>query len=451
MKFSGVLSFFKYYWQFVPFKINFILFITLLAVGNRWLILLKTDTSSYIGLVLLMAKIVVFFATFLVILSFCSAFFCWFYFLIKKDKYTQKALDIQLDKSSLENNVLKISTQLPFTLKPLLGFVKVKLIYDGTLLTEKFIIKNRLKKQFIPFNTGLSSINELNLPDIKAYHFSKAIIYFEDMLQFFSFAIPQNIHQTINNLPYTIATQTNSLSPKKTEDQQIKIEQLRRVDGEYLNYKKFEDSDDVRRIVWKIFAKNKELVVRVPEIMDPFASHIYMYASFFNHTDFNLLPHFQQEMLNRFKRCVWSIYDEISKKEFEVKFIFDQFLQSENNTVQNNITLSNWHQDKILIDYFKPQYGSILCIHSLSSISDIKQLISAIDNQTIIYFIQLSKQFKSNYILNIILRIFIKPTNDRLSNLKSKWAIHPFKFKTLHNEQKIIELLKKQGVNFEII
>jgi hypothetical protein len=60
MKFSGVLSFVKYYWQFVPFKINFILFITLLAVGNRWLILLKTDTSSYIGLVLLMAKIVVF-------------------------------------------------------------------------------------------------------------------------------------------------------------------------------------------------------------------------------------------------------------------------------------------------------------------------------------------------------------------------------------------------------
>ncbi len=451
MKFSGVLSFFKYYWQFMPFKINFILFIILLALGNRWLTLLKTDTSSYIGLVLLMAKIVVFFVTFLVILSFCSAFFCWFYFLIKKDKYTQNALDIQLDKSSLENNVLKISTQLPFTLKPLLGFVKVKLIYDGTLLTEKFIIKNRLKKQFIPIKTGLSSINELNLPDIKAYHFSKAIIYFEDMLQFFSFAIPQNIHQTINNLPYTIATQTNSLSPKKTEDQQIKIEQLRRVDGEYLNYKKFEDSDDVRRIVWKIFAKNKELVVRVPEIMDPFASHIYMYASFFNHTDFNLLPHFQQEMLNRFKRCVWTIYDEISKKEFEVKFIFDQFLQSENNTVQNNITLSNWHQDKILFDYFKPQYGSILCIHSLSSISDIEQLISALDNQTTIYFVQLSKQFKSNYILHIMLRIFIKPTNDRLTSLKSKWAIHPFKFKTLHNEQKIIELLKKQGVNFEII
>ena len=98
MKFSGALSFVKYYGQFMPFKINFILFITLFAVGNHWLKLLKTDTSSYIGLVLLMAKIVVYFASFLVILSFCSAFFCWIYFLIKIDNHSQNALDIQLDK-----------------------------------------------------------------------------------------------------------------------------------------------------------------------------------------------------------------------------------------------------------------------------------------------------------------------------------------------------------------
>ena len=451
MKFSGVLNFIKYYWQFMPFKINFVLFILLIAVGNFWLKTIATDTSSYIGLVFLMAKITVVFTAFLIIVSFCSALFCWIHFVLKKSKQESNAIDIALDTSSYGNNVLKMNTKMPFTLKPFLGFVKVKLVYDKTLFTDKFIIKSRLKKQFIPVNTGLSSQNELTLPDIKEYHFSKAIVYFEDMLQFFSFAVSQDIHKSIDNNPYTLAAQTNSLSPKKTEDQQIKIEQLRRVEGEYLNYKKFEDSDDVRRIVWKIFAKNKELVVRIPEIMDPYASHIYMYASFFNPTDFNLYPHFQQEMLNRFKLCVWTIYDEISKKDFEVKFVSDQILSSETNAVQKNITLSNWHHDNGLNAYFKPQYGSILCIHSFSSIKDIEQLISSIDNQTTIYFIHLSKQFKSNYVFNFILRIFVKPTNDRLNNLKNKWAIHPFKFKTLNNEQKIIELLKKQGVNFEII
>jgi hypothetical protein len=271
------------------------------------------------------------------------------------------------------------------------------------------------------------------------------------MLQFFSFAIPHDVNQTINNLPYNISTETEEYTPKKTEDEKVRIEQLRRVEGEYLNYKKFEDSDDVRRIVWKIFAKNKELVVRVPEIMDPFASHIYMYASFYNHTDYNLLQGFQQEMLNRFKLCTWTIFDTLSKKDYEVKFIFDQFLHGENNAVQNNITLSNWHQDKNLIDYFKPQYGSILCLHSLSSTKDIEQIASSFDNQTTVFFVQLSKSFKSNYLFNWLLRIFIKPKEDKLTQLKSKWAIHPFKFQTIQNEQKIIELLKKQGVNFEII
>ena len=81
-------------------------------------------------------------------------------------------------------------------------------MYDQQLLTEKYIINSRLKKQFIPVNTGLTSINEIELPDIKEYHFYKAIVYFEDMLQFFSFAIPQSVNQTISNLPYNIATKT---------------------------------------------------------------------------------------------------------------------------------------------------------------------------------------------------------------------------------------------------
>lgn len=451
MKFSRAFNFVKYYWQFMPFKINFLLLMLMLALGSQWLKSLKTDTSSYIGLVFLMAKIVTVFALFLVMISFCSTLFCWIYFLIKKKDTSQEAISIQLDKSAIEKNGMQITTQLPFSLKPILGFVKIKLLYDQHLFTEKYIIKSRLKKQLIPIHTGLSSINEINMPDIKEYHFSKAIVYFEDMLQFFSFAVPQTVNQTMSNLPYNIATNTNDFSPKKTQDEQIKIEQLRKVDGEYLNYKKFEDSDDVRRIVWKIFAKNKQLVVRVPEIMSLYASHIYMYASFFNETDFNLYPHFQQAMLNRFKLCVWTIYDEISKKDFELKFISDHIISSEQNSAQKNITVSNWHHDNPLIDYFKPNYGSILCIHSWSSFDEIEQLITSLDHQTTIYFIQLSKQFKSNYILHFLLRIFIKPSNDRLQNLKNKWAIHPFKFKTIHKEQKIIQLLKKQGVQFEII
>jgi hypothetical protein len=119
--------------------------------------------------------------------------------------------------------------------------------------------------------------------------------------------------------------------------------------------------------------------------------------------------------------------------------------------VKYNITLSNWHQDITLIDYYKPKNASILCIHSFTSEADVESLISNYEAGTTIFFVQLSKVFKSYYLLNWLMRIFFKAPTDTLSTLKSTWAIHPLKFKVQSNEQKIISLLKKHAINFEIL
>ena len=88
------------------------------------------------------------------------------------------------------------------------------------------------------------------------------------------------------------------------------------MEGEYLNYKNFENNDDVSRIVWKIYAKNKELVVRIPEIMDPYASHVYLYASFF--TSFNVAGSTPVEVpfLNYYKAMIWTLYQNLVKQGF---------------------------------------------------------------------------------------------------------------------------------------
>jgi hypothetical protein len=321
-------------------------------------------------------------------------------------------------------------------------------------MTDKYIVSDRIKKQFISFNTGLISKNTLLLPDIKAYSFSHAFIYFEDMLHFFSFAASFKTHHIICNLPHSLMMDTQALPPKKTDEEKVRIEQLRKVEGELLSYKKFEDSDDVRRIVWKIFAKNKELVVRVPEIMDPFASHIYLYASFFNTLQFSLYPDYQQVMLNRFKNCVWTIYNALSQQEFDVAYQHDQDITTPHQDIDKTrytIACSAWHQTKTLSDYFKPQHGSALCIHSYTSPVELEQLIAEADPKTTIFFVQLSSVFKSNYILHWLLRLFVQPKTDHLSALRNKWAIHPLKFQTLKKEKVLLSLLKKSDLNTEII
>jgi hypothetical protein len=403
---------------------------------------------------MLMAKIAMAFSGLVIGLSLMSTCFCLLYFIYQKKKKGSDSFELTMDIESYQHDLLRIQTKLPFALKPILGFVKVRLVYDKTKMTDKYIVSDRIKKQFISFNKGLISKNTLLLPDIKAYSFSHAFIYFEDMLHFFSFAASFKTHHIMCNLPHSLMMDTQALPPKKTDEEKVRIEQLRKVEGELLSYKKFEDSDDVRRIVWKIFAKNKELVVRVPEIMDPFASHIYLYASFFNTLQFSLYPDYQQVMLNRFKNCVWTIYDALSQQEFDVAYQHDQDITNPHQDIDQTrytITCSAWHQTKTLSDYFKPQHGSALCIHSYTSPVELEQLIAEADPKTTIFFVQLSSVFKSNYILHWLLRLFVQPKTDHLSTLRNKWAIHPLKFQTLKKEKVLLSLLKKSDLNTEII
>lgn len=461
MKISGTLRSIKYFTEFIPFKINFFIYCVVLFGSFKIIHSYKGDTNSFIALTILMAKIALIFSVIVVFFSFMSTLISSLFFLQNRNTNRDTAVQIEMNANEQEQDVLRIITKIPQAIKPMLGFVSVKLFYDKKLSTEKYLLTGRIKKQFIPFNSGLMGDNQLMLPHIKEYYFSHALVYFEDMLKFFAFSIPARVNHTVMNMPHSILYNPSDFSPKKTEEEKIRIDQLRKVEGEYLNYKKFEDSDDVRRIVWKIFAKNKELVVRTPEIMDPFASHLYMYASFYNSFSYELYDEYCNTMLNYFKNCVWTIYDTLANntaahtdREYKIKYISDQKIEaheSAKDKTRYTITLSSWHQDAPLTDYYKPKNASILCLHSFSKLEDIENVIRNYESGTTLFFVQLSKVFKSHYLFNWLMRIFFKAPEDALSNLKSKWAIHPMKFKVIHNEQKIMELLKKQDINFEVL
>lgn len=450
MTLAKAKQWFRYALQFQPLKVNFIGLVVFYFLITWFIHQRNIETSSYIGLAILMGKIVLVFVLALVLLAMLSVFICFLWFGAKMN-HSNQALLLTMDSSSENKNSRWLKTQLPFALRPFLGYVKVRLVYDGLHLTEAYFIRHRKKGQWFFFQPGLESDNQLYFPDIKEYHFNKAIVYFEDFLHLFSLPIPIRIQQQIQNQPIDFSATPDTPLPKKTEEEKIRIEQLRKVEGEFLNYKKFENSDDVRRIVWKIFAKNKELVVRIPEIMDPFSSHVYMYASFF-HSEANATHSpFQRAMLNYYKNWVWTLYSQLEKRDIQIRYISDQPVTVTTGGVRSELTLFSWHQEKTLIDYFKPQHGSVLCIHSFTPLHELRSILSSTDKQTTIFFIRLSAAFRSYYLLHWFLRIFFFPKKDELTSLKNKWPIHPLKYQTLKAEQKIADLLRQEGCTFEII
>ena len=183
-----------------------------------------------------------------------------------------------------------------------------RIVYDKQHISQSFCLLSSQLWWSHAKKKGLIGKNSFTLYDIKEYEVNGGFVYFQDLFHLCSLAIHQPIQGHFNQSPILVGKYQPEVAPKKTETLDIRIDQLRKVEGDLFNYKDFEAGDDVRRIVWKVFAKNRSLVVRIPERLEPYASHLYFYASFYSIKNSNWLnERFLQAMLNNYKNSIWSI------------------------------------------------------------------------------------------------------------------------------------------------
>ena len=432
---------------YAPFTWYFVLFSACLYLSYKWLkshpLTPNTPSSDIYALLL---KVAVFVISVFLVVSFLSVLVSWLIFVLKKrsrgvDALVQ-TLAIQQNKAN-DNQPLQISVH-PI-LKPLLGFLKLRLQYDEDFFSEKFALVEKKKNKF--FNTDFEGIYYWKLPEIKEYHVDKVFVYFEDYFQFFSFTTTLPTTQRFYTSPKETPLKEQKIAPRKTENADIRIEEIKKIEGEYLNYKNFENNDDVRRIVWKIYAKNKELVVRIPEVLDPYASHIYLYPSFYTSFDINGSDVINVPFLNYYKTFVWSAYRELLKKGFEVRYVADQVAPTLNTAdieqqVKYTISTSNWQTDKNLPAFIKPREASAVIVTSLSNAEEVEQLLDNYGNDVVVLFAQLSNGLKSQGIADWLQWVFVQQEKDEIAKYKTSWAMSSLRLKLLQNEKKIKKILE---------
>jgi hypothetical protein len=452
MKWNVLIKKARYYLQYFPFTLNAFVIGIVLWLCFQWLkpgaVSSEGDTESFVPIILLIGKTALWFIIALILFSILSTFFCWILFLIQKNRNGYQ-LDIKFEPLK-KGKGLWLETMLQKARRPFLGFIKGKLFYDDLNVTDTFILASneRVKKQF--WRLGVKGKSKLALPDIREYAIVGGFVFFEDMLQIFSLPVKQTIKGHFYQSPENIALQDDKAQPRKTEETETRIEQMRKVQGEYLNYKDFESGDDVRRVVWKVYAKNRELMVRIPEIFDPYASHIYFYASFYS-TEGPLQNDFVNEMLNYYKNRVWSVYEPLSVKEFDVKFIPDQSLQlpeqiNKNLFVQRIISNSDWQSETSLSDYFDIKHGAVLCISSLSDLDEVKSVVENCNSEVVVYYVKLSDTFRSFAPWAWFTRIFFLPPEDRLRRIRSRWALTPLRWKLVKREKQMEAILNAADI-----
>ena len=448
MNFEIIKKRIRYASFFIPFRFLFFLLIIAFLAASYWLKKTRLlPEASYTAITDLFITIAMAFIVAVFTISLITAIIPWLFFLFNKRR---NKISIKIKTASKQNSInerQQVGINLSPVFRPIFGYIRLRLHYDDGNISRKFsLINNQSKTQF--FSSSLNGIFNWHLPEIKEYKVSNAIIYFEDMFQFFSFTATLPAQDN-----FFIQPQTNNLSelkvqPKKTEDTNKRIDQIRKIEGEFLNYKNFENNDDVRRIVWKIYAKNKELVVRIPETNDPYASHVYFYASYYNSMGTGVYSNFYPGLLNYFKTMVWNAYCQLSKQNVLVKYIPDQetkriFSDDPLQKIKYIISTSEWQTQKNLQQYFKKEEASVLCISSLVNAEDVEHILDRTGKDLVVIFVQLSNAFKGLKIKDWLQWAFVKPEEDGIDKLRLAWNLSPLKRKIIENENKIMTLLNK--------
>lgn len=429
---------------FIPFTLYLMVFIAVLIPGYIKLrALSKLPDSAYTSIFELLLTIALFFSVTIILFGLFTVLSSFLYF---KWKQGHDGIDLQLHTAAdtLSEGKQAISLELKPVLLPVAGFIKIRVFYDATQVSEKFTpVSNQSRFFKFTFKGQFS----WNLPEIREYRIEKVMIYFEDFFQFFSIATTIATTNRFFISPVQQDLNTLKASPRKTEETTTRIEELKRVEGELINYKSFETNDDVRRIVWKIYAKNKELVVRIPEILDPYASHIYLYPSFYSRFDVAGNEVAEAPLLNYYKTLCWSVYKQLSQKGFELRYQADQQIPATNaatseEQVRYAITVSGWQQEQNLKDFIKPGNASVLIVSSLTDPEQLREFTERYGADISIMFVALSDALDEGGVAGWIKWLFIQNEKDQRSSYKTKWSLSPLRLKLRENEKEILSIIK---------
>jgi len=430
---------------YIPFTFYCALFCIACGIGYAWLqSKAGIPDSAYKDIFTLLLRFSAGFCLIFLSTGFITVALPFVYFLIRR-KSNEVDFSISTpSRSDHEQARQAINIHLHPVLKPLLGFVKIRLQYGEARFSDKFSLVKRSDKKL--FSTSLDGTYYWELPEIKEYRIDKAIIYFEDFFQFFSFAMPLETSSGFHTYPLSRPSQALNAFPRKTEETSMRIEEIKRVEGELINYKNFESNDDVRRIVWKIYAKNKELVVRIPEVMDPYASHMYLYPTFFSSFDVKDNEVIGIPFLNYYKTVCWSVYRQLVSKGFDVRYVADQDipqnrLENDAEQVRYAISVSKWHSEKELRDFVRLKDASVVIVSSLSDPEQVKQLLETSGNEISFVFIPLTEGLNKQHIGDWLQWLFLQREKDSMAVHKTNWSLSLLRFKLSKNEKVLKELL----------
>ncbi|SEA06271.1 hypothetical protein SAMN05192529_10788 [Arachidicoccus rhizosphaerae] len=404
----------------------------------------KLPDTPFQDVFVLLLKITLYVSLTFLSLSLISVLLSWIFFYFNKKR---GKVQFHIKTRPFDTPYQPIELKLHPILRPILGYIKLRFVYDNGTFSDKIQLVEDEHANW--FNQQLEGFYDWKIENIREYRISSVIVYFEDFLQFFSMAINLASSERFYTPPVNGPLNSISADHRNTEKRVHRIERMRRVKGDLFNYKKFENQDDIRRIVWKIYAKNRELVIRTPEILEPYASHMHLYVSFYSdyieaHNEITDEP-----MLNFYKNTVWNIYQSIKKEHTDLRWVSDQPEKAvtfdghpiKEEEIKHLIALSTWQHNKDLLNFVNTKQAAIVVISSLTGVEQVQQLVAEYGKEITFILVPLSNCIGKQKFSSWISWFFLQAEKDKRARYQSRWSLSPLRKQLILNERALKETI----------
>jgi Protein of unknown function DUF58 len=420
--------------------------LAVLVVVSAWLKSEYGQDDSNLWLVMnLFLRLVQYALIGLIVISLLTALATWLYFInaVKNNSISVQAKLGDGQKAEAGWVSLSISV-IGNIVRPLLGSVQALLVFSEKRLSERLILDTNIPRPRHWWRQGIKGTGQTLLHDRGIYDVQYVLVSFCDMLGLLSLPCKVPFTQQLFTLPLSRDAQNLKAQPNATEEQTHRIDIPKKVEGEYVNYKEFEMGDNIQRIVWKIYAKSGQLVVRIPETKDPYASHLYFYVSFFN--GLGSEGAFETELLNVYKDKLRNLHEAIQRNGYDVRLPHDQEVPklaglNEKKSELFQIAAANWQNQLAPTAFIKPTNAAFVCLSSLTPIGEIEMVLKNLPTTVPLVVVKLSDAIASPFKISVK-DIFFKPEKQPADHLRQPWLLSSLRRELLKNEKEVSVLLK---------
>jgi hypothetical protein len=325
-------------------------------------------------------------------------------------------------------------------LRPLLGTIQSRLIFSEKRMSERIVLDTNLPRPRHWWRQAIYGNGQTLLHDRGIYDVENVVVLFCDMLGLVSLPYRVSYAQQLYTLPLSHKKQEVKAQPHSTEEQKHRIDIPKRVEGEFVNYKEFETGDNIQRIVWKIYAKSGQLVVRIPEIKDPYASHLYFYVSYFHGFDLTNGV-FEKELLNVYKDHVRNLFEALQRNGYDVRLPKDQEVPKlaglgDKKIELFQITAASWQNKNAPSAFVNYSKAAFVCLSSLTPASELKIIARNLPPAIPLVIVKLSSAIPSPFRFGVK-DFFFRPQKQPVDGLRQPWLFSSLRRALKTNEEEI--------------